>query len=57
VLAAEENLSIPNCVKPKPKVPVGEALTAAWDIFRSEGRGFWTGMDALVDILDGLVPA
>ena len=42
--------------KPKPEVPVGEAvtLTAAWDIFDAEGRGFWTGMDALVDMLDGL---
>jgi len=38
---------------------VGEAvtLTAAWDIFDAHGRGFWTGMDALVDMLDGLEPA
>ncbi len=54
------NLSIARYVKkPKPEVPVGEAvtLTAAWDIFDAEGRGFWTGMDALVDMLDGLEPA
>ena len=60
VLAAEGNLSIARYVKkPKPEVPVGEAvtLTAAWDIFDAEGRGFWTGMDALVDMLDGLEPA
>ena len=60
VLAAEGNLSIARYVKkPKPDVPVGEAvtLTAAWDIFDSEGRDFWTGMDALVDMLDGLAPA
>jgi type I restriction enzyme M protein len=60
VLAAEGNLSIARYVKKqKPEVPVGEAvtLTAAWDIFDAEGRGFWTGMDALVDMLDGLEPA
>jgi type I restriction enzyme M protein len=60
VLAAEGNLSIARYVKkPKVVVPVGEAitLTAAWDIFDAEGRGFWTGMDALVDMLDGLEPA
>ena len=60
VLAAEGNLSIARYVKkPKPEVPVSEAvtLTAAWDIFDAEGRGFWTGMDALVDMLDGLEPA
>jgi len=60
VLAAEGNLSIARYVKkPKPEVPVGEAvtLTAAWDIFDAEGRGFWTGMDALVDMLDGLESA
>ena len=60
VLAAEGNLSIARYVKkPKPEVPVGEAvtLTAAWDIFDAEGRGFWTGMNALVDMLDGLEPA
>ncbi len=60
VLAAEGNLSIARYVKkPKPDVPVGEAvtLTAAWNIFDAEGRGFWTGMDALVDMLDGLEPA
>lgn len=60
VLAAEGNLSIARYVKkPKPEVPMGEAvtLTAAWDIFDAEGRGFWTGMDALVDMLDGLEPA
>ena len=59
VLAAEGNLSIARYVKkPKPEVPVGEAvtLTAAWNIFDAEGRGFWTSMDALVDMLDGLEP-
>lgn len=60
VLSAEGNLAIARYVKkPKPDVPVGDAvtLTAAWDIFDSEGRGFWTGMDALVDMLDGLETA
>jgi type I restriction enzyme M protein len=32
-------------------------LAAAWSAFDAEGREFWTGMDALVDTLDGLAPA
>ena len=41
------------------EVPAGEAMTlaAAWGAFDAEGRDFWTGMDALVDMLDGLAPA
>ena len=41
----------------QPAGRTGPRLTAAWDIFDAEGRGFWTGMDALVDMLDGLEPA
>ena len=60
VLAAEGNLSIARYVKkPKPQVPEDEAgtLADAWVAFDAEGREFWTGMDALVDMLDGLAPA
>ena len=60
VLAVEGNLSIARYVKkPKPGVLAGEAVTlaAAWGTFDAEGRDFWIGMDALVDMLDGLVPA
>ena len=60
VLAAEGNLSIARYVK-KPKLAAAAedavTLAAAWDAFDAEGREFWTGMDALVDMLDGLVPA
>ena len=60
VLAAEGNLSIARYVKkPKPEITAEDAvtLTAAWEAFDAEGREFWTGMDALVDMLDGLAPA
>ena len=60
VLGAEGNLSIARYVKkPKLQVPEDEAVTLAhaWDAFDAEGRDFWTGMDALVDMLDGLAPA
>lgn len=60
VLAAEGNLSIARYVK-KPKVEVAAehavSLALAWGNFDAEGREFWTGMDALVDMLDGLAPA
>ena len=57
ILEAEANLSIARYVqKPKPEVPVGEAVTLGdvWNTFDAEGRDFWTGMDALLDMLDGL---
>ena len=60
VLAAEGNLSIARYVKKqKPAVAAEDAVTlaAAWDAFDAEGREFWTGMDGLVDMLDGLAPA
>jgi type I restriction enzyme M protein len=60
VLAAEGNLSIARYVKKqKPTVAAEDAVTlaAAWGTFDVEGREFWTGMDALVDMLDGLAPA
>ncbi|WP_372923120.1 class I SAM-dependent DNA methyltransferase, partial [Roseovarius sp.] len=60
VLSAEGNLSIARYVKKqKPAVAAEDAVTlsAAWGAFDAEGREFWTGMDALVDMLDGLTPA
>ena len=60
VLGAEGNLSIARHVKKaKTQVPAGEAVTlaAVWEAFDAEGRDFWTGMDALVDMLDGLASA
>ena len=59
VLAAGGNLAIARYVKkPKPTVAAEDAVTlaAAWGAFDAEGREFWTGMDALVDMLDGLAP-
>jgi type I restriction enzyme M protein len=59
VLAAEGNLSIARYVK-RPKAAVaggGATLAATWAAFDEDGRDFWTGMDALVDMLDGLTPA
>jgi type I restriction enzyme M protein len=59
VLAADGNLSIARYVK-RPKAAVaggGATLAATWAAFDEDGRDFWTGMDALVDMLDGLTPA
>ena len=60
VLTAEGNLSIARYVKkPKPRVPCGEAVTVAgaWNDFDTQGRDFWTGMDALLEMLEGIAPA
>lgn len=60
VLAAEGNLSIARYVKKlKPEVAAEDAVTlaTAWSVFDAEGREFWTGMDGLVDMIDGLAPA
>lgn len=59
VLAANSNLSIARYVE-RPRaahVAGGTTLAATWRAFDAEGRGFWTGMDALVDMLDGMTPA
>ncbi|MEQ8262273.1 class I SAM-dependent DNA methyltransferase [Pseudohaliea sp.] len=60
VLAAEGNLSIARHVKKqRPAVAAEDAVTlpAAWRAFDAEAHEFWTGMDALVDMLDGIAPA
>lgn len=59
VLAAGGTLSIARYVK-RPKAALdGDALSLAamWSVFDEDGREFWTGMDALVDLLDGLAPS
>jgi type I restriction enzyme M protein len=54
------SLSIPLYVK-RPTTPSGAAgegaptLREAWDAWETSGRAFWTEMDAVVDMLDGLV--
>lgn len=58
VLAKGGSLSIPLYVKkPKPKIAAGEetTLAAAWAEFDEGSREFWTQMDALVEMLDGVV--
>lgn len=58
VLAKDGSLSIPLYVKkPKPEVdPRKEStLAEAWAAFYEGGRGFWTQMEVLVDMLDGVV--
>lgn len=58
-MAADGNLSIARYVK-RPKAVTateGATLAATWAAFDEEGRDFWLGMDALVDMLDGLAPA
>jgi type I restriction enzyme M protein len=58
VLAAEGNLSIARYVKrQKPAPAAGSTLAVSWTVLDEEGREFWSGMDALVDMLDGLTPA
>lgn len=59
VLAAEGNLSIARYVKRSKVTAVagGATLAATWAAFDEEGRELWSGIDALVDMLDGLTPA
>ncbi|MCY4591785.1 MAG: class I SAM-dependent DNA methyltransferase [Alphaproteobacteria bacterium] len=59
-LRGEGNLSIARYVKkPKRQVQEGESvsLAVAWESYEAEGRDFWTGMDALVDMLDWIESA
>lgn len=58
ILARDGSLSIPLYVKRlKPTVAPGEetTLAEAWTEFDEDGREFWTRMDALVDMLNGVV--
>jgi len=58
VLANDGNLSIARYVKKIRPIAIEGAkssLAATWAAFEEEGRPFWTQMDALVDMLDGVV--
>jgi type I restriction enzyme M protein len=59
VLAADGNLSIARYVKRSKAAAAGggATLAATWAAFDEDGRDFWSGMDALVDMLDGVTPA
>ncbi len=57
-LAQSGNLSIPRHVKkaPNPKSEGStQSLSDAWLSFEDEGSEFWTKMDSLVELLDGVV--
>jgi type I restriction enzyme M protein len=58
VLGRQGSLSIPLYVKKaKLNVTEGEETTIAeaWAVFEGDGRPFWTQMDALAGMLDGVV--
>ena len=60
IAAQNFSLSIPLYVKrPMANATTSSAaaptLREAWDAWESSGRTFWTQMDAVVDLLDGLV--
>ena len=60
VAAQGYSLSIPIYVKRKTTMGVnGEdtrTLAQAWSVWEGSARSFWSEMDAVVDLLDGLVP-
>jgi type I restriction enzyme M protein len=56
-LAQSGNLSIPRYVKKAPKSESADetqSLSNAWISFEDEGREFWTEMDSLAELLDGV---
>ena len=56
VLAKDGDLSIPKYVeKVKSSTEGSLDLPASWANFESDGRSFWTEMDSLVEMLDGVV--
>jgi len=56
VLARGGDLSIPKYVeKVKSSTKGSLDLPASWANFESDGRSFWTEMDSLVEMLDGVV--
>ena len=58
VLNQGGNLSIPRHVKKASKAdPEGETqgLVATWASFEAGGREFWSEMDSLVEMLDGVL--
>ena len=58
VLAKDGNLSIPRYVKKETASSSkgdSQDIAASWSTFEREGREFWTEMDALLEMLDGVV--
>lgn len=60
ILEKDGNLSIPRYVRPAGngngnRRGDGQDLKKAWAVFEADGREFWEQMDALVDMLDGIV--
>jgi type I restriction enzyme M protein len=58
VLAKDGDLSIPKYVEKVTshgEVATSLDLPSAWSSFEEEGREFWTEMDSLVEMLDGVV--
>ena len=58
VLSKDSNLSIPRYVKKERASSINgepQDLAEAWTAFEQEGREFWDEMDALVEMLDGVV--
>lgn len=56
-LAQSGNLSVPRYVeKVKKAVGIGDSrnLSVAWTSFEDSEQVFWSGMDSLVEMLDGL---
>jgi len=58
VLQKDGNLSIPRYVRPIENGASDNgdrALGTAWTAFEASGQEFWEQMDALLDMLDGVV--
>jgi len=60
ILEKDGNLSIPRYVRPNingngNNVTNGHDLKKTWTAFEAQGREFWEQMDAVVDMLDGIV--
>ena len=58
MLAKDGNLSIPRYVRPLVEAngsnPDGD-LRSVWGEFEATGRDFWLQMDAVVEMLDGMI--
>jgi type I restriction enzyme M protein len=58
ILSKDSNLSIPRYVRPRVEVSSEDKvldLPTAWLQFDTSGREFWQQMDALVEMLDGVI--
>ena len=58
VLSNEGNLSIPRYVRPVVETTDGNPdgdLRRVWAEFETNGRDFWHQMDAVVEMLDGVI--